>query len=197
MATLANTVKCLEKNDMSTTGYATQGNMVMVEDQRVDTSNMETGGTMEMENGLVGGEVVTIQLDNSFLHYAKATSAVVMAHFTFSALDPSTISTTPKAMFLVEKGTNDCMTLQCAFKGAYLSVQEVDTVYEDGYMVTTSKQLDDTCLLHVRMEGDHYRLIGHPSHHLSCVQLGDYNMLASRSILPERSGLFTITQVQY
>jgi hypothetical protein len=128
---------------------------------------------------------------------AHANTTLSIDHLVWKVVDQE-IAELHECLFLVKGVEGDTFHLRSAFSGDYLQVKKDLTLYNRGLLATFTEDINTaTRMTMTIVEGDTIRLIGPKSQQLSCVTLtNNYDILATRSILPTPQGLFILHKVQ-
>jgi hypothetical protein len=164
---------------------------------RTSTANSESMGRGPAQ--WTNGVIISIQHAESskFLQYAKANTVVPVVHFRFVDMNPRLAVQNVLCQFVVENIKGNQLTLKSAFKGDFISVQELDDAFKDGYIATTLHKVDARTKLTLQVDDQGMRFLTSSKHHLSSASVQQaksepYDILAACSILPDPSGLFIL-----
>jgi hypothetical protein len=157
--------------------------------------------TVDTQGDLDDVMLVTLQLSgtNHFLRYVESEDATLpFGHFSFGETTLDTAKQNSRMQFLME--TKDVVvTLRSAFFGELVGMQRHRNNGLDGFLATAVEEDATTALKAIRKD-DTIRLVGPNKQHLRLITLitasgQPYDVLASKSILPEPQGLFTLTNI--
>jgi hypothetical protein len=148
---------------------------------------------------LAEGDAIAIQLatNNTYLHVEHGNvSTLPIDHLVWKEVDQS-IADLPECLFVVEGVEGDTFYLRSAFSGDYLQVRRDLALYNRGLLATFTEDINTATRLTMTTEDNKVRLAGPKSQQLSSVTLtNNYDILATRSILPTPQGLFILHKVQ-
>jgi hypothetical protein len=119
---------------------------------------------------------LTLAGTNKRLSVAKANEQVATDHFTFC----HTHNDDHDSLFILEH-VDGMFTIQAASNGRYIALTDTYAAF------STTKSL-----FTIQQEGECVRVMAPGSRYLSCLSLGDYCVLGSNSILPQRTGLLVL-----
>jgi hypothetical protein len=180
-----------------TRAYPFQGDFVA----KLESLHIDEPLTVETERrhvDLAEGNVIAFQLATSsiYLHVADAdASTLPIDHLVWKPVDQP-ISELHECLFVVKDVEANTFCLRSAFSGDYLQLKKDKAVYAKGWLATLTEDVDSATRVTMTLEGSSIRLAGPKDQQLSCVTLNDYDILATRSILPIPQGLFILHKIQ-
>jgi hypothetical protein len=145
--------------------------------------------------------VVTIKLNgsNKFLYHMEANKATLsFGHFGFKEMTVEEAKDDDCAHFAVE--TSKTMTqLRSIVYGELVSMTKHDTIPK-GAVATAVEEASDATALQAIYKNGTLRLVGPHHQHLRLITVitasgQPYDVLASKSRIPDQHGLFTLTQI--